>query len=509
MSSNTSTSLYDSGWVVSGDVVLRTFSAADFGFTPTENSGIWNRIAWNAPSGAGASISFAYQTSDTPFTTGQLEPDSVGWKPLGASPATIPATGGDNAKQHLALRATLSRPFPDSPHEKQGVSHTESSTTYQRDFAAVVLNSLTINANKPPQTATGLQVGSPGPVLTNLRNPPFSWSAFADDPADVADPLQTEAAARLQVQVIGAGGNFATPLKDSSSVNCSGTCAAFTPGNFTLADGDYQFRVRRQDNGTPGAWSAWSAGAGFTVDATAPVVTGALTAPTGPGLCVAPGQQTSITWKTASVVDAHPGTVLLEFASDGTTFQTIDASEPNDGTFSWTVPAVQSNAYRVRLRATDALGIITAPAAGSVSTQPFTVDAGPPQVAAPTSPTLNQQVTNEPPIPITWNPAQVTDPHLSTVSLYYQLDDGPFELIAQGLPNSGSYVWDLKAQGIVVGQVRLKLEAEDSCGKTAEAIGPVFRVVQPVPARSHDVLFALTLLVLVLTGSAFVRRARA
>ncbi|NMC41267.1 MAG: hypothetical protein GYA43_08875, partial [Bacteroidales bacterium] len=90
--------------------------------------------------------------------------------------------------------------------------------------------------------------------------------------------------------------------------------------------------------------------ANFSLDNTAPTV--ALTAPNG-GELLRGGGTFTITW-TAS--DAHFGAqpIALHYSTDGcATFPyTITTATENDGSYVWSVPALESTTVRVRVTAT-------------------------------------------------------------------------------------------------------------------------------------------------------------
>jgi len=105
------------------------------------------------------------------------------------------------------------------------------------------------------------------------------------------------------------------------------------------------------------------------LDCAAPPVV-SVTNPAG-GEIVSPGQPITVTWTALDVLIPEDG-VDIQYAEDSSNpvWQTVALNQPNDGTYSWTAPGLQSNRVRVRVTAADSCGT-TADAA--VESADFTI----------------------------------------------------------------------------------------------------------------------------------------
>ena len=118
----------------------------------------------------------------------------------------------------------------------------------------------------------------------------------------------------------------------------------------------------------------------IVVDGTPPVVV--LKSPVG-GEFILGGGSCAITWTTT---DANPDTVTIEYTTNnGTTWTVLRdwaAAEPDDGSYTWAVPNVNSDQCKVRVTAKDLAGNQSASDASDTN---FTIDSTAPvvTVAAP------------------------------------------------------------------------------------------------------------------------------
>ena len=113
----------------------------------------------------------------------------------------------------------------------------------------------------------------------------------------------------------------------------------------------------------------------FSVNASSPVIS--VTAPNGSEFYRG-GSSRSITW-TSSGLPAGAATIDLDYTVDGTNFISIAMGEANDGTYSWTVPGIDSGSVRVRATVNDSFAVAT----GDLSNANFTIDSTAP--SAPSS----------------------------------------------------------------------------------------------------------------------------
>jgi hypothetical protein len=229
-----------------------------------------------------------------------------------------------------------------------------------------------------------------------------------------------------------------------------------------------------------------------------------VTAPTAtPKLFLKPGADYDITWLPEGITDNFGLAelpILLEYSavsSDPNAVWTFitqgETNTPmyswgtaNDGSHTWTVPAVDSQDMRIRLRGVDQAGNITEPDAAAFSGT-FTVDGTAPSTVAPQEPAGGATVSGKSAaLTVAWDPAKVGDNFgLADLSLFYQAGaEQPFVLIQAGLSNSGSAGWAVGniEPPLNSAEVRLKLAAVDQAGNTAESVGEAFTVdsLEPV-----------------------------
>lgn len=159
----------------------------------------------------------------------------------------------------------------------------------------------------------------------------------------------------------------------------------------------------------------------------------------------------------------------IDYSSDGgTSWTNIITNAGNTGTVPWTVPAVDSADFRLRIVAKDKLDN------AGTGTIAFTVDSTNPSVSvaavlAPNGGEFLKGSTGTG-IGIVWNAAAVTDTNIATnpISLGYSTDSGStWSVIASGLANNGSYLWTPPAPAYDSANVRIRLVATDKVGHTA------------------------------------------
>jgi hypothetical protein len=152
------------------------------------------------------------------------------------------------------------------------------------------------------------------------------------------------------------------------TVNAAGweDCAATK--NFTVTGSDGLKTVYGFSKDEVGNISAVSTIA-MTLDTTSPVVS------TGPVIAsfMAGGSSQNITWTTT---DASTVTINLEYY-DGSGWNSIVTGNSNSGTYSWSVPSLNTNTAKIRLIALDAGGNST-----SITSSDFKIDSAAPVVTS-------------------------------------------------------------------------------------------------------------------------------
>ncbi len=159
-------------------------------------------------------------------------------------------------------------------------------------------------------------------------------------------------------------------------------------------------------------------------DLTPPEVT--VTAPDGAEIW-AGGSARSVTWIATDASGIAPGSIAIEFSSDGGgTWSSVASLEANDGSYAWVVPLVDTSAAIIRVTATDAAGNT----AGDSSNATFTIDSTAPALASAT-------VTNASPTTVrsfALSYGAVTGPYDDTCILVNSTTVGACSWLAGALP---------------------------------------------------------------------------
>ncbi|OGY92162.1 MAG: hypothetical protein A3H70_04770 [Candidatus Komeilibacteria bacterium RIFCSPLOWO2_02_FULL_48_11] len=238
----------------------------------------------------------------------------------------------------------------------------------------------------------------------------------------------------------------------------------------------------------------------ITADNTLPEITSAtLTSPSGANIYWSGGSIQTITWNNSEITDAHLAVnpITLDYTTDGSNWTQIAANEANDGTYDWTVPAINSQTVKIRLTAIDQVNLTSS----DVSDNNFTIDSTPPTVPATalTSPNGNEAWKQGTTRTIAWDSAAITDNFgLATnpisLSYSYTFICGASASGSEGTPsgggsgggsdgtpapsvcgtelpigsneaNDGSYTWTTPL--IDSTDVRVRITATDAAGNTA------------------------------------------
>jgi len=196
----------------------------------------------------------------------------------------------------------------------------------------------------------------------------------------------------------------------------------------------------------------------FTIDNADPGVS--LSAPNG-GQLLRGGSNYTVTWN-ASDTHFGPTPISLYYSADGgATFPNlITGATENDGSYVWTIPALDSTSVRVRVVATDLAGN----SAYDDSDGNFTVDSTAPAVTL-NAPNGGEMLRGNSTYTITWS---ASDAHLGStpIAIYYSSNGGSTftTIITTATENDGSYVWTVPT--INNASVRVRVVATDLVGNS-------------------------------------------
>lgn len=220
-----------------------------------------------------------------------------------------------------------------------------------------------------------------------------------------------------------ASGLYRIRYRNSSGSNT--TIASGITGNAYIWSvpnlvGDYKIWVEDQNN----TCKFDTSDAFFTINPATPV----LTAPNG-GQFWGAGTSQSITWNSATVYSG--ATVRLDYSLDsGLTWNLIQTSLSNTGSYNWTVPNVQSNLALIRISTVGTVNLT------DVSDAVFTIGYPTPVLTTPNSGIFEYGE----PISIGWTPSSFNS---TTVRLEYSVDSGTtWTLIVTQTTSAGSYAWN-------------------------------------------------------------------
>ncbi|MFN0151266.1 MAG: Ig-like domain-containing protein [bacterium] len=197
-------------------------------------------------------------------------------------------------------------------------------------------------------------------------------------------------------------------------------------------------------------------------DNQAPIVN--VLSPNG-GEALVVGSVVPITWNATDNIGVTAVDILYSQNGGLSYLATIANDEPNNGSFSWDLTGIApTNLARIRIVASDAA--LNAGEDGSDAN--FTI--GPPPSAAPTvtltDPNGFEVIDAQSAFPITWNAAD--DVGVTKIDLRLSLNagaDGYSTLIAENLPNTGTYNWSVN--DVSTTQARIRVIAHDANFQTA------------------------------------------
>ena len=174
-----------------------------------------------------------------------------------------------------------------------------------------------------------------------------------------------------------------------------------------------------------------------------------VTSPNG-GENLTGGTSTAITWNSTGTI----ANVKLEYSLNaGSTWTTIIASTPNDGSEAWTVPTSATTQGLVRV--SDALNAAT----NDISNANFTITVAPSNSVTVTAPNGGENLTGGTSTNITWTSTGT----IANVMLEYSLNAGStWTTIIASTPNDGSQAWTVPSSATTQGRVRVSDAAAPS-----------------------------------------------
>ncbi len=290
--------------------------------------------------------------------------------------------------------------------------------------------------------------------------------AFA---AGCDDPMKTLVAYNLTVQ---SGGNGATSPSGVQSVNNGvPVTVTATPSlnyrfvNWTVISGT---GVTIGDETAAGTSVTLTSG-DAVIQANFQYMGIRITSPNGGELFI-PGNNYPITWW----ADSYTGNVKIELVED-TTSVTIAANEPNDGSFSWTVPSDQFEAIDYKIRITT----ISGDSWTDESDANFAINRI--KVAKPNGP--SDVLLSGSSYYITW-----TSNGIGNVSIELLTGGTPSTLISS-TPNDGSYPWDpISCAGGTDYKIRITHLATGSVDESDASFGVLESITVTSP-NSGDIIW--------------------
>ena len=264
----------------------------------------------------------------------------------------------------------------------------------------------------------------------------------------------------------------------SISVSLNGTAESTT----TCPDGTWSYSTAAQVTDATRTYTFTQADAAtnsttitgtWVRDGTVPALT--LVQPNG-SFILSGGATLSIQWTTSDAnLALFP--IKIEFTSNsGTSWSTIAPTLMNTGSYSWTLPSINSSGVQVRVTSSDTFGNSNA-----VVSPVFTIDSSPPIVTL-TSLTGGQLVKGGVAQSITWT---ATDANLATnpIALDYSKDGGTtWTSITTGTANTGSYSWTPALDG---SNYFVRVTASDTAGHSGQGVsGSAFTVDATAPSLS-------------------------
>ena len=306
---------------------------------------------------------------------------------------------------------------------------------------------------------SGVLYNRPPTVTVTAPNGSEYWSGSQTIEWSGSDPNRDVITYNVYLSTNG-GVTWTTSLYQVSYSETEMPAAHSWDGFDTAAFGDSGACLIRIEASDGDANASDQSDAVFTIDSTDPSVT--LTAPNG-GEVLQGGGSYEVTWSASDDnFDSLP--IALYYSTDGgASFPfTMTNATANDGSFSWTVPALDDDDVRVRVVAIDLAGN----SGQDDSDANFTVDSTDPSVTL-TAPNGGEMLQGGESYEVTWSASDDNFDSLP-IALYYSTDGGasfPFTM-TNATANDGSFSWTVPA--LDDDDVRVRVVATDLAGNSGQ-----------------------------------------
>jgi hypothetical protein len=174
------------------------------------------------------------------------------------------------------------------------------------------------------------------------------------------------------------------------------------------------------------------------------------------------GTTQNVTWSSTGTV----GNVMIEYSTNnGSAWSTIVSSTANDGSYSWTVPAVSSSNCKVRITETDGDPSDTSDSVFSI------VTSSNPGITV-TSPNGGEKWAVGSTHTITWT----TSGNVGNIKIMYSVNNGSsWTTVVSSSTNDGSYSWTIPNTP----SANCKVRISETDGAPSDTSDSVFSIVSP------------------------------
>ncbi|MBU0574035.1 MAG: Ig-like domain-containing protein [Candidatus Margulisbacteria bacterium] len=311
-----------------------------------------------------------------------------------------------------------------------------------------VNNSITLDTTPPSQVA--LSTPANGSSVTS-QTPTLAWTAATDVTSGI--------------------GSYEVTF-DGTAITTLGAVTTYTFAQ-TQTVGSHTWEVRARDKASN--WGILSGSWSFTITGTAPTVS--VIQPNG-GEDIEGGGSYDIKWSAVSAFGVNY--INLRYSqNNGGSWIEIVTGEANDGTYSWTVPAIDTQQALVSVEAVDIYGSVGADMSDAV----FTIDSSGPTVTieAPTGGEMVSGLNNS--YTIRWSATDAFALAASPISIRYSSNGGTsWSEVASGLSNTGTYSWTVPSVSVTT--ARISIEAIDAVGKIGTSASVDFTIDSSTPEVS-------------------------